>query len=58
MLISSVEKDGFIIDKYLNGTIVKYIKSDKDSYNKDDKEPPINERILANTDFLVMMNSF
>lgn len=58
MLISSVEKDGFIIDKYLNGTVVKYIKSDNDSYNKDDKEPSINERILANTDFLVMMNSF
>lgn len=58
MLISSVEKDGFIIDKYLNGTIVKYIKSDNDSYNKDDEEPSINERILANTDFLVMMNSF
>lgn len=58
MLISSVEKDGFIIDKYSNGTIVKYIKSDNDSYNKDDKESSINERILANTDFLVMMNSF
>lgn len=58
MLFNREEQDGYIVDTYPNGTIVKNIKLDDSAVNELSPEPSIEEKILANTDFLVMMNSF
>lgn len=58
MLFNRKEQDGYIVDTYPNGTIVKNIKLDDSAVNELTPEPSIEEKILANTDFLVMMNSF
>ena len=58
MLFNRKEQNGYIIDTYPNGTIVKNIKLDDSAVNELAPEPSIEEKILANTDFLVMMNSF
>ena len=58
MLFNRKEQDGYIVDTYPNGTIVKNIKLDDSAVNELVPESSIEEKILANTDFLVMMNSF
>ena len=58
MLFNREEQDGYIVDTYPNGTIVKNIKLDDTAVDELVPEPSIEEKILANTDFLVMMNSF
>ena len=58
MLFNREEQDGYIVDTYLNGTVVKNIKLDDNAVDELVPEPSIEEKILANTDFLVMMNSF
>ena len=58
MLFNRKEQDGYIVDTYPNGTIVKNIKLDDTAVDESVPESSIEEKILANTDFLVMMNSF
>ena len=58
MLFNREEQDGYIVDTYPNGTIVKNIKLDDTAVDTLVPEPSVEEKILANTDFLVMMNSF
>ena len=58
MLFNREEQDGYIVDTYPNGTIVKNIKLDDSAVDDLVPEPSAEEKILANTDFLVMMNSF
>ena len=58
MLFNRKEQDRYIVDTYPNGTIVKNIKLDDTAVDESVPESSIEEKILANTDFLVMMNSF
>ena len=58
MLFHREEQNGYIVDTYPNGTIVKNIKLDDTAVDESVPESSIEEKILANTDFLVMMNSF
>ena len=58
MLFNRKEQDEYIVDTYPNGTIVQNIKLDDTVVDELVPEPSIEEKILANTDFLVMMNSF
>lgn len=58
MLISREEKDGYIVDTYSNGTIVKNIKSEPVEINPDQEpEPSQLDRIEANTQSLMSSNS-
>lgn len=57
MLFHREEQNGYIVDTYPNGTIVKNIKLDDSAVNELTPEPSIEEKILANTETLVSNNS-
>lgn len=56
MLTSREEKDGYIVDTYSNGTIVKNIKSEP-AEPRPEPEPSQLDRIEANTQSLMSSNS-
>lgn len=58
MLVSREEKDGYIVDTYSNGTIVKNIKSEPaEPQPQPEPEPSQLDRIEANTQSLMSSNS-
>lgn len=56
MLISREEKDGYIIDTYSNGTVVKNIKSKPPEPQPEPEQSQL-DRIEANTQSLMSSNS-
>lgn len=57
MLFNREEQNGYIVDTYPNGTIVKNIKLDDSAVNKLAPEPSIEEKILTNTEKLLSNES-
>ena len=58
MLISRDETDGYIVDTYSSGAVVKNIKSKPiEQEYASNPEPTQADRIEANLDYLVLINS-